>query len=45
MKSKQIGGGRSKVKGKTKLKITHENKGDKIYAKKREKQGINKKKT
>jgi len=35
MKSKQSGGGRSRVKGKTKLKITHENKGDKIYTKKK----------
>jgi hypothetical protein len=33
------------VKGKTKLKITHENKGDKIYTiKKAKKKGINKKK-
>lgn len=31
MKSKQSGGGRSRVKGKSKLKITHENKGNKIY--------------
>jgi hypothetical protein len=34
MKSKQSGGGRSRVKGKTKLKITHE---DKIYTQKKQK--------
>jgi hypothetical protein len=46
MKSKQSRGGRSRVKGKTKLKITHEkNKGDKIYTiKKSQKKGINPKK-
>jgi hypothetical protein len=45
MKSKQSGGGRSRVKGKTKLKITHENKGDKIYTKKKARnKGINPKK-
>jgi len=30
-----VGGGRSRVKGKIKLKITHENKGDKIYIQKK----------